>query len=204
MARRQNYAVEVRHAAVELASSPYMFRGEREQIFRPRRGSTMEHIWKIGRLTYVQQRAWTLFIRMIMEAAGKSGPVTGSYSEKIDINNGTEGFNAPVAYENDALELFKFLMDRHLSRKERALLKDLLYDELTRPGVVGLGRVGFMLCGYKDDAQARAAGVGVVGYLMDRLDEFFKHYAHIERLERREKLEAGDRGVLVEKNEKRC
>lgn len=189
MAKRQGQTAQVRYVAVDLESSRFLFRPEKEHIFRPRRGSTIEHAWKIGRLDYVQQRAWTLFIRMVMDAAGVSGPVTSAYSEMIDIT-GQGAFNAPTAYSNEPLVLFEYLMDRHLSRKERALLKDLLYDELTRPGIVGLDRIGFIFAGYKDDAQARASGIGVILCLLDRLDEFFKHHAHVERFERAERAQS--------------
>ena len=176
--QRREKVQKIQYAAVELASKSFLFRAEREQIFRPRRGSTLEHAWKIGRLTYLQQHAWNLLIREIMDAKGASGGVTSSYSEKVDIQS--NGAAMPVAYTNRAYQRMEFLMQRYLSRKEYALLRDLLYDELTKPGVVGLNQIGFWFAGYKDNAQARAAGVGVIGCLLDRIAEFYRHHGALD------------------------
>jgi len=156
---------QIRRLALQIEA--HMHRAEKEDIFKPRRGSIMEQLWKGGMLTYQQQRAWTQLIRLVQDAKGKSGPVVSSYSEAID-GGGAGGMSVPDAYENDShVELT--LLGTKLSAKERAILHDLLFDELTRPGSVGLGRIGFYFSGYKNEAQARAAGTAAIQYVCDRL-----------------------------------
>ncbi len=146
------------------------FRGIRALNYRPREGTLMFDVWKSEKLELHQQKAWAKFVSDLLEAAGESGKVTGSYAQAVDAS----GNKTWQAWTNREYDRVVRLSDDYLDRrKERPLLMALILDEIQTQGVVQLERIGFHCNGYKDKAQARATGIANVCCLLDRISRFY-------------------------------
>jgi hypothetical protein len=151
---------------VALGISADIFRPEREEAFAPRKGTVLHGLWQGKRLTLRHQRAWKHFTIDLYEAHGKSGPVTSSYGEYAD--KPISDFKLPSAYVNAQYKRLERLIAA-LTGEERILLKDLIVEEVQRPGHLKLELIGFARNGYRDEAQARAAGAATITCLLNRI-----------------------------------
>src|SRR5262249_1012130 len=102
---------------------------------------------------------------------GKSGSVSSGYGEST--NRESSEFRAPVAFTNRAYRNVERLKS-FLSRREKALLMDLLQDSLQGTSALRLETIGLINSGYSDKDQARTAGVVHVQTLLSRLADFYQ------------------------------
>lgn len=156
---------------VAIAVYEIQFRGIKALDFKPRDGTVMHDLWKAGKLELRHQRAWSKFVDDVRGMEGDSGKVTGSYAQAVQ----SSGYNDEVrATTNAAYDRVTYLADIFLDRqKERPLLVSLMFDEVQSQGILQLTRIGFQLNGYRDPAQARAAGIANVTCLMSRVAQFY-------------------------------
>jgi len=146
-------------------------RGERERAFQPRAKTLVHKIWNAGRLSLRQQRAWFKFVDDFHKAEGKSGSVSASYGDYTDKSDDGD-FKVPTAYTNAYYQKISRICNA-LSRREYALLKDLVQNELKATDNIKLEIIGLMRSGYQDKNSARVAGVVNVQLLLDRIaDEY--------------------------------
>jgi hypothetical protein len=148
-----------------------VFRGEQERAFEPRKGTQIYRVYRMNRLDLRQQRSWKKFRDDFDRAQGKSGSVTSSYGEFQDGGDNSE--RVPVAYTNGAYERIKDIFQRYLGRRERALLYDLLQDDLRSGTELQLEFIGLIRSGYSGEDEARVAGVVHVQTLLDKLGDFY-------------------------------
>lgn len=173
--RKPKTEVAVRDHSQEIAKvamSVYAieFQGIKALMYRPREGTVIHNCWKSEKLTMRQQKAWAKLVKDITEAAGESGKVTGSYEQAVQVS----GNKSWRAYTNREYDRVVQLCDHFLDRtRERPLLVDLIADEIHKPGVLHLERIGFHFNGYRDSSQARAAGIANVCALLDRVAVFY-------------------------------
>jgi hypothetical protein len=157
-------------AKVAMSVYALEFQGIKAAMYRPREGTVIFNVWKSEKLTLRQQRAWAKLVSDITEAAGESGKVTASYEQAVQVSGNKQW----RAYTNREYDRVVQLCDHFLDRtKERPLLVDLIADEIHKPGVLNLERIGFHFNGYKDQAQARAAGIANICGLLDRLARYY-------------------------------
>jgi hypothetical protein len=164
--------VEKRIELVAAGIYQIAFKGQALEDFRPKHGTQVERIWKMMKLDERQQIAWQQFIDDVMLAHGKSGPVTSAYGEQTGRGDGSD-FKVPTAYVNKHYQTLERLLDRFLSRRERALLAELVQDTLRGNGSMQIETVGLVMSGYADKASARAAGVAHCQSLLSRLADFY-------------------------------
>ena len=146
------------------------FQGIKALGYKPREGTVLHNIWKSEKLELRQQKAWKRFVADLHEAAGESGKVTGSYEQAVQVSGNRDW----QAWTNREYDRVVRLCDEYLDRqKERPLLVALIMDELQKPGVLQLERIGLHFNGYRDGAQARSAGIANVCYLMNRIASFY-------------------------------
>jgi len=161
---------EERIAMEVFAIYQVVFKGEKERAFQPRAKTVMRRVWDAGKLNMRQQRAWKKFLDDHDKAEGRSGGVVSAYGDYIQ--KGDNEFREPTAYENVYRRRIVQICSG-LSRREYALLKDLVQDELKATGNIQLELIGLMRSGYADKNSARVAGVVHIHNLMDRLaDEY--------------------------------
>lgn len=157
---------EERIALEVFAIYQVVFKGEKERAFQPRAKTVMRRVWEAERLNLRQQRAWRKFMDDYDKAEGKSGSVTSGYGEYTDKSD--NDFKVPVAYENAYYKRIVQICNS-LSRREYALLKDLVQDELKANNNIRLELIGLMRSGYADKNSARVAGIVHVQLLLDRI-----------------------------------
>jgi hypothetical protein len=156
---------------VAVAVYEIEFRGIKALEYRPREGTVMFNVWKSEKLELRQQRAWSRFVADLQEAAGESGKVTASYEQAVQVSGNKQW----SAWTNREYDRVVRLCDEYLDRKkERPLLVALMMDEVQTQGVLHLERIGLHLNGYRDSAQARAAGIANVCALMNRIASFYE------------------------------
>lgn len=155
---------------VAIAVYELEFRGIKALDYKPRDGTLMHNVWKSEKLELRHQKAWAWFMRDVNEAAGESGKVTASYEQAVQVSGNKQW----QAWTNREYDRVVRLCDEYLDRKkERPLLISLIMDEIQTPGVLQLERIGLCYNGYKDSAQARAAGIANICCLMDRIAFFY-------------------------------
>lgn len=155
---------------VAIAVYAIEFRGIKALDFKPRDGTVMHDLWKAGKLELRHQRAWAKFVDDVRGMEGESGKVTGSYAQAVQ----SSGYKEVRSATNGAYDRVTRLADDFLDRqKERPLLVSLMFDEVQSQGILQLTRIGFQLNGYRDPAQARAAGIANVTCLMSRIAQFY-------------------------------
>ena len=159
--------VEINRVAIGLYQ--VMFAGQKDDFYKPREGTIVFRCWDAGKLDFRQQRAWKKFMEDVEKAAGKSGKVTGSYQQAVQVS----GNRSWSAYTNQEFDRQDYATNHFLSRKERTLLRDLVSDDLRPTGVFHLEGIGLARNGYKNDSQARASGVTSVCNLLDRIADFY-------------------------------
>jgi hypothetical protein len=164
--------VEKRIELVAAGIYQIAFRGQALDNFQPKQGTQVHRIWKMTKLDERQQIAWQQFMDDVNLAHGKSGSVTSAYGEYADKGNGNE-FKVPTAYVNKHYQNLEMLLDRFLSRRERALLAELTQDTLRGNSSMQIETVGLVMSGYADKASARAAGVAHCQALLSRLADFY-------------------------------
>jgi hypothetical protein len=142
----------------------------RSEEFQPRKGTLMHDLWQGKRLTLRHQRAWQHFTVDLYNASGKSGPVVSSYGDGGSAPK--TDFKLPTARVNAEYRRLERLGST-LIREESILLRDLISDEVQCPGFIKLEVLGFATNGYKDDAQARAAGAARVTCLLEKIASFY-------------------------------
>lgn len=157
-----------------VASGIYLiaFKGQANEDFAPRNGTQVHRVWKMCKLDDRQQIAWQQFCDDVALAHGKSGAVTSAYGESTDKGDGSD-FRVPKAYTNTYYRRVERLLTEFLSRKERALLYELLQDTLKGTSSLQVETIGVLRSGYQDKASARAAGVAHVQGLLDRLADYY-------------------------------
>jgi hypothetical protein len=148
-----------------------LFRPAKEYDYQPRKNTLLHELWSSKRLTLKQQRAWHHFTQDLYRAAGKSGPVCGSYGEAVSSSG--DGFKVPTARVNAEYKRIQRLTST-LTKDEQILLMDLVTDDLQNQGVIRLEDIGFAKTGYRSEDQARAAGVATVLYLLQRIASFYE------------------------------
>ncbi len=147
------------------------FQHAKVDYLAPRKGTLMHHLWMSKKLTLQQQRAWAHFTSDLHEAHGRSGPIVGGYGESTGSRNGGD-FRVPRAFVNPQYRrVEKLFMD--LAKPEQILLRDLMADEVRANGILGLEQIGFHRNGYKNQDQARAAGVANIHCLLARIAAFY-------------------------------
>lgn len=169
MTPRRNAHQEI--ARVAVAVYEMEFKGIKALVYKPREGTVMHNVWKSEKLELRQQRAWSRFVKDLHEAAGESGKVTGSYEQAVQVSGNRDW----RAFTNREYERVRRLCDDYLDRqKERPLIVALIMDELQKPGVLNLERIGLHFNGYRDSSQARSAGIANVCCLMNRIASFYE------------------------------
>ncbi len=160
---------------IELVASgiyTLAFKGVANEDFAPKSGTQVHRCFKMLKLDERQQIAWTQFVDDVRLAHGKSGNVCASYGESTDKGSG-DGFLAPTAYINTYYRRVERLIIQFLDRAERALLYELLQDELKGNSGLSLEAIGLLRSGYADKVSARASGVTHVQCLLNRLASFY-------------------------------
>jgi len=147
-----------------------VFRGEADRTWEPRKGTQIHRVWKTTKLDVRQQRAWKKFRQDFDEAHGKSGGVTASYGEQL--GNG-DGERMPRAFTNEQYRRVHHIFKTYLGRREKALLYDLLQDDLKSGTDLTLEFIGLLRSGYGGEDDARVAGTVHVQYLLERLADFY-------------------------------
>lgn len=147
-----------------------VFKGAREKAFEPKAKTAVHTVWAADKLSMRQQQGWHMLIRDIYEAKGKSGGVSSGYGE---LQDGGERTFLPKAYKNDAYCRLEDLEYRFLSRREKALLRDLLRNTAQEGHEVKLEHIGLIRSGYAGTESARVAGVVHTQVLLDRLADFY-------------------------------
>lgn len=158
---------------VAAGISQIVFKGVVNQDFRPREGTQVHRIWRMTKLDDRQQIAWTQLCDDVALGFGRSGSVVSSYGEQVSQGDGSD-FKAPTAKTNVYYRRFTRLLTEYLSRKERALLYELLQDNLKGSSSLTLETIGIIRSGYQDKVSARAAGVVHCQTLLDRLADFYQ------------------------------
>ncbi len=148
-----------------------VFRGEADRTWEPRKGTQIHRVWKMQKLDVRQQRAWKRFRDEVDAARGKSGGVTSPYGEQIGDGDPSE--RMPTAYTNEQYRRVEYIFKRYLGRRERALLGDLLQDDLKSGTELQLEFIGLIRSGYANADDARTSGVTHVQNLLDRLADLF-------------------------------
>lgn len=147
------------------------FNGEADDFYKPQEGTLIHRIWKMHRLTFRQQRTWKKFVEDLRAAAGESGKVTASYESAVQVS----GNKITMVSTTSEYDRVHNLYHNYLDKDERILLRDLVTDEIQSPGILRLELIGFARNGYRDDAQARAAGVANVCNLLSRMAGFYSY-----------------------------
>lgn len=145
------------------------FRGEADEFYRPQEGTILHRVWKMHKLTFRQQRTWKRFVEDLRAAHGESGKVTASYETAVQVS----GNRVAMVGTTPAWDRVERLMMHYLDRDERILLADLITDEIQSPGIIQLELIGLARNGYRDGAQARAAGVANICALLSRISGFY-------------------------------
>jgi hypothetical protein len=164
--------VEKRIELVATGIYQIAFRGVALVDFQPKQGTQVHRVWKMQKLDDRQQIAWQQFIDDVMLAHGKSGNVTSGYGEFSDKGNGNE-FKVPTAYTNTYYRRLERLLKGFLSRRERALILELLQDHLQANSSLQIETIGLVRSGYGDKASARSSGVTHIQNLLDRVADFY-------------------------------
>ena len=165
--------IETRIEALAAQIYQISWVGEVIDRYRPRVGTQIYRIWKIGKLDRRQQMAWHHFCNDIYGAAGKSGAVCSAYGEYSDKGGFGPSDKTPTAFTNDAYNRVDYIWNRYLGRREKALLLDLIHDDIQSGGDLSIEAIGIIRSGYKDRAQAWASGVTHTQNLLDRLADFY-------------------------------
>lgn len=147
-----------------------VFKGDKEKAFEPKKKTLLHQVWSIGKLTIRQQQGWHMLTKDIGNAYGNSGSVSSGYGE---FHDGGERTYLPSAYVNDAQGRLEDLERRFLSRREKALLRDILRNTAQEGYELKLEHIGLVRSGYAGDDSARASGVTHVQTLLDRLADFY-------------------------------
>ena len=148
-----------------------VFKGDREIAFEPQQQKSLVHrVWDMGKLTIRQQQGWHMLNKDIAEAQGKSGGVSSGYGE---MHDGGERTFIPKAYVNEAYRRLEALERGFLSRREKALLKDLLRNAMQEGHELKLEHIGLVRSGYAGKDSAYVAGVVHTQTLLDRLADYY-------------------------------
>jgi hypothetical protein len=148
-----------RIASVAIGIYAESFVPQRQDQYAPRRGTLMHQLWTGKRLTLAHQRAWRHFTNDLHNAHGRSGPVSSGYGESTGSRSPSE-FRVPRAGVNVEYRRLEKLFGE-------------MSDEMRPNGVLKLDLIGFHRLGYKDEAQARAAGAATVVALLGRIADFY-------------------------------
>ena len=146
-----------------------VFRGDAEKAFEPRHKTLVHEVWRIKKLTIRQQQGWKMFRDDIDNAVGKSG-ASAAYG---DYHDKGERVYLPRAYESDAYGRVRDLYERFLGRREKALLLDLLQNDMQEGNELKLEFIGLLRTGYAGKESAYIAGVVTIQALLDRLADFY-------------------------------
>lgn len=165
--------VEARIEALAAQIYQIAWSGEAIEHYKPRVETQMFRVWRMEKLDRRQQMAWKQFRDDIDRATGKSGAVTAAYGEYKDESSFGPSDRMPVAYTNQSYERIRDIFYRYLGRRDKALLYDLLRDDLQKGGELNVETIGVVRTGYRDKASARAAGVVLIQSLMDRLADYY-------------------------------
>lgn len=166
--------VEERIDTLAMSLLKVVHRGEKETAFEPRKGTQLHRVWASNKLDMRQQRAWRQFRRDCDAAEGKSGGVCGSYGEFID--KGDDGdFRVPTAFVNAAYKRVEHILMSYLDRHDRALLADLVQDDMNSSKKLTLEIIGVIRSGYKNENDARIAGIVNIQTLLSRLASYYSY-----------------------------
>lgn len=160
----------IERAAIAIYTE--MFTAQRQEQYKPREGTLMRHLWDSKRLTLQHQRAWRHFTNDLHGAHGRSGPVTSGYGESTSSRSTSE-FRAPRSYVNAEYRRVEKLYAQMSAGAERALMADLMHDEVRPNGTLVAENIGFHVTGYRNEDQARAAGVATIIALLGRIADFY-------------------------------
>lgn len=152
--------------AMGILTTPYT--GAKITAFEPQRKTTIHDAWHGKKLSARHQQAWAMTMALFKEAAGVS-PGNGGYGDCV---GGGDGQPMPVVYSNSAQLRLERLRDQHLHHHEWRLLGTLTMENFNNVKLYSLQHLGQQMSGYRDEAQARAAGVATLHRLMDSLAEF--------------------------------
>lgn len=161
---------QVRLDIVAMKIYEVVHKGAREKAFEPKAKTLVWKAWDADKLSMRQQEGWHMLCKDINEAYGKSGSVSSGYNEMSD---GGERTYLPRAFVNEAQRRLEDLERRFLSRREKALLKDLLRNYAQEGHDIKLEHIGLVRSGYAGDDSARASGITHIQILLDRLADFF-------------------------------
>jgi hypothetical protein len=148
-----------------------VFKAEQERAFEPRKGTVLHSVWQAQKMDMRQQRAWKRFRDDVDAALGKSGGVTSSYGDYHD--GGDSSDRVPTAHTNKAYQRVQDILQRHLGRREKTLLHDLLQNDLTSNTELKLEFIGLLRSGYADERDAKTAGVVQIQCLLDKISDFY-------------------------------
>lgn len=165
--------VETRIEALAANIYQIVWRGEAIDRYKPRVETQIFRVWKMAKLDLRQQSAWQAFRDDFDRAAGWSGGTTSSYGEYMSESPFGPSDRAPVAYTNRSFDRIKDIFERHLGRRDKALLYDLLRDDLQRGGDLNLETIGIVRTGYKDKVTSRVAGVVLIQSLLDKVADYY-------------------------------
>lgn len=158
-----------------VASGIYQiaFKGVKNPDFAPKNGTQVHRCFKMEKLSERQQIGWREFSDDVALAFGKSGGVVSAYGETTNRGDGSD-FRAPKTFTNPAYRRIERLLRDFLNRRERALLYELLQDELKGNSSLQLETIGLLRSGYADKVSARAAGVVHCQLLLERLADYYQ------------------------------
>lgn len=163
--------VEERIDTLAMSLLKVVHRGEKETAFEPRKGTQLWRVWNANKLDMRQQRAWKAFRKDCDMADGKSGGVTIRYDDLIDSDGNTH--KIPTAFVNGAQMRIERLFMVYLDRHERALLADIFQDDLSAGRGITLEFIGMIKSGYKNEKDARIAGIVNIQALLSRIASYY-------------------------------
>ena len=157
-------------AVVAVGILEKMFQPVQVHAFKPREGTIIRQLWDSRKLDRRQQEAWDYLVADVAEAIGKSSGVTSSYQERVQTSTNLEPARNWTSPGFKRLEALRETLEYH----ESILLRDLVYNHITGAGLTKIELIGFARTRYKNDSQARAAGVATILALLNRVAKFYQ------------------------------
>lgn len=160
--------IQLALSRVAVGIQSKLYKGAKLPAFEPQRKTVVHDCWHGGKLSEKHQRVWHQTVGLFRDAVGVS-PGNGGYGDNV---GGGDGAKMPTVYYNLAQERVEYLREFHLHHHEWRLLYSLILEHFQNVKLFSLQELGLAMDGYKQEQQARAAGVASLHRLLDSLAEF--------------------------------
>lgn len=169
---KKDVAQELAIHSVAVGIYQKLFSPEKDDRYKPRQGTIIYTMWVHKKLTLKHQQAWCHFVEDLNSAEGRSGPIVSSYRESSGGSGGSNVLRIPTATTNASYRRLERLFEQ-LTREEKILLRDLIFEEVQAKGQLKQELIGFVCNGFKSEDQARASGATRITCLLERLGAFY-------------------------------